>query len=96
VRITDINYKILKLNSIDGKLNAVTDKVTRNQIVSDIVNFQHYVETETFTTVDSWKDKYPENQQVDTFIKYFIKQWLSPKRMGWFDHYVPPTYPIFQ
>jgi len=38
--------------------------------------------------VTSWREKYPNNEQVETFIKYFIQQWLNPKRMGWFDHYV--------
>ena len=32
--------------------------------------------------------KNESNNQVEVFIKYFMKQWLSPKRIGWFDHYV--------
>jgi len=79
--------------AIDGKLNSVTDKSIRNNIICDIINFQHYVTTETFTKVarlmvNNWKEKYSKNEQVETFIKYFIQQWLNPKRMGWFDHYV--------
>lgn len=80
--------------AIDAKLNSVTNKDIRNKIISDIVNFQHYVETETFTDVaclmvDNWREIYRDNEQVERFITYFIKQWLSPKRMGWYDHYIP-------
>ena len=51
------------------------------------------METETFTLVArlmicSWRDKFPGNQEVETFIAYFIKQWLNPKRMDWFEQYV--------
>jgi hypothetical protein len=79
--------------NIDAKLNSVLDKAIRTQITSDIINFQHYVQTASFThvarlMVTSWREKYPNNEQVETFIKYFIQQWLNPKRMGWFDHYV--------
>ena len=73
--------------AVVGKLNAVTDKQIRNRIISDIVNFQHYVETKTFTNiarlmVRNWRDKFPGNHQIETFIAYFIKQWLNQKRMG--------------
>ena len=33
-----------------------------------------------------WKEEHGESV-VNNFIKYFSKQWLSPKRMGWFDHF---------
>jgi hypothetical protein len=36
--------------------------------------------------VTKWKEQYGESV-VNNFIKYFSKQWLSPKRMGWFDHF---------
>ena len=77
----------------DKKLNSVTDPKIRSQISTDIVHFQHYVRTETFTQVarlmiTSWRQKFTNNEQVETFIKYFIQQWLNPNRMGWFDHYI--------
>ena len=73
--------------AVDGKLNEVSDKQVKNRIISNIVNFQHYVETVAFTVVASlmicsWRDKFPGNQEVETFIAYFIKQWLNPKRMS--------------
>jgi len=71
-------------------LKLVSDKNTRESIKADIDAFQNNVETEYFETVarlmaTKWKEKFVD--QVDNFIKYFSKQWLSPKRMGWFDHY---------
>jgi len=33
-----------------------------------------------------WKEKFP-SEETDAFIKYFSKEWLSPKRNGWYDHY---------
>ena len=35
--------------------------------------------------INKWKEEYGFN--VSSFIDYFSKQWLNPKRMGWFDHY---------
>jgi len=37
--------------NIDAKLNSVLDKTIRTQITSDIINFQHYVQTESITHV---------------------------------------------
>ena len=59
-------------------------------IKADIDAFQNNVETEYFETVarliaTKWVDNYGET--VSVFFKYFSKQWLSSKRMGWFDHH---------
>ena len=37
--------------------------------------------------INKWRKKYVDNIYVNDFIEYFVKQWLSPKRMGWFDHF---------
>ena len=36
--------------------------------------------------LNKWKKEHGV-QNVSSFIEYFSKQWLSPKRMGWFDHF---------
>ena len=36
--------------------------------------------------ITSWREKYP-GVKTEDFVKYFSKQWLSPKRSGWYDHY---------
>ena len=67
------------------------DKETRKNITNDIINFQHWVTSDSFIQVarlmiTSWRAKFPSSDTED-FIKYFSKQWLSPKRSGWYDHY---------
>ena len=57
----------------------------------DVKAFQNYVEDEYFITVarlmiNKWKLVHGE-KNVGSFINYFSKQWLKPKRKGWFDHY---------
>ena len=69
----------------------IDDKEIRLKVKADIDIFQNYVETDSFLVVarlmvDKWIDLH-EKSTVQHFIKYFSKQWLSPKRMGWFDHY---------
>ena len=54
--------------------------------------FQHYATAESFTHVAQlmiigWRTRYSDTATVEMFIKYFMKQWLSPKRSGWYDHY---------
>jgi len=34
-----------------------------------------------------WCEYRDTNNQIENFAKYFMKQWLNPKRMGWFDNY---------
>lgn len=79
--------------AIEKESNKIEDKETRSQIMNDIIQFHHYVQTDSFKTVaklmlTKWKQDYKNNKQVESFINYFMKQWLSPKRFGWFDHYV--------
>ena len=52
--------------------------------------FQHYITIETFTRIaqlmiTDWRKRFKNAEDVEDFIKYFMKQWLSPKR-GWYDH----------
>ena len=69
----------------------INDQEIRKAIKVDIDIFQNNVETDSFLVVarlmvTKWKEQYGESV-VNNFIKYFSKQWLSPKRMGWFDHF---------
>jgi hypothetical protein len=82
--------------AIEKEINQVKCRNLKNTILTDIVNFQHNVEENTFTTiarlmVTNWQQQSTSDeaikQQVDNFIKYFTKQWLDPKRRGWYDHY---------
>ena len=85
-----ISNKTVK-RAIDQQLNRIKDKQARKWIENDIINFQHFVTAESFIQVarlmiTTWKNKFP-SLETDEFIKYFNKQWLSPKRNGWYDHY---------
>jgi hypothetical protein len=69
----------------------INDQTIRKAIKVDIDIFQNNVEKDSFLAVarlmvTKWKEQYGESV-VNNFIKYFSKQWLSPKRMGWFDHF---------
>lgn len=62
-----------------------------NEIREDIKSFQKNVEEGYFITVarlmvKKWNENHGKDN-VSSFIKYFSKQWLKPKRMGWFDHF---------
>jgi hypothetical protein len=53
----------------------------------DIVQFQHVVKLDEFIPVarlmiNKWRKKYVDNIYVNDFIEYFVKQWLSPKRVS--------------
>ena len=66
----------------------------KKSILTDIKYFQRYVEEDFFVTVarlmlKKWLDNHGDI--AVSFSKYFSRQWLSPKRMGWFDHYADWT-----
>jgi len=85
------------LNSIMSCKNIKKEvkKKIKNEIYLDIVNFHHHVKSNEFDSVaqlmiTKWRNKYSSmdiNVYISDFIKYFIKQWLTPKRKGWFDHF---------
>lgn len=79
--------------AFDKELNKISDKNIKNQITNDIIQFQHHVQEQSFVQVArlmilKWQSKYKDNTYVADFITYFMKQWLSPKRCSWYDHYV--------
>ena len=72
-------------------LNKVKNKAFRTAIIEDVTQFHHHVEIENNIKVArlmivKWTDLYKKCDEIE-FINYFQRQWLSPKRMGWFDHY---------
>ncbi len=74
------------------ELSTIKDKNIQYEIYNDITNFQHNVCEEEFISVAKlilthWREYSDTNNQIESFINYFMKQWLNPKRMGWFDHY---------
>ena len=78
--------------AIDQQLNTIKDNPARQWISNDIINFQHYVTSESFILVarlmiTSWRVKFTTIPELEGFINYFNKKWLSPKRSGWYDHY---------
>ena len=77
--------------AIDKELNRYKNKEGKSSILNDIIQFQHYVSSESFIAVArlmivGWRTKFASDE-TEEFIKYFSKMWLSPKRNGWFDHY---------
>ena len=78
------------IRAIDKKLAIIKDKPIRASIRLDIVNFHKNVSEENFVTVmrlmiTKWREI--KNDEVNTFIKYCMPQWSSPKRIVWFDRY---------
>ena len=70
-------------------------RLIRDKVLADIENFQQSVSVEHFVTVARLMiNDWPSCTGMDQFKDYFMKQWCSPKRQGWIDHYcdwVPVT-----
>jgi hypothetical protein len=95
-RVFDLAFRIDCWAHVDRNIDKnmkkhINDQTIRKAIKVDIDIFQNNVEKDSFLAVarlmvTKWKEQYGESV-VNNFIKYFSKQWLSPKRMGWFDHF---------
>ncbi len=77
--------------AIDKQLNELKNKQASLTIKNDIIQFQHYVKEDILVSITrlmitDWRTNFP-SRETEEFIKYFNKQWLIPKRNGWYDHY---------
>ena len=92
-----VNKAILaELKSISApvkdKTNHILYKSIKQVITSDIVKFQHLVETYCFEEVYAlmiikWQEKWENDAKVTSFIDYF-DQWGGESMRNWYDHFV--------